>query len=306
MLPVPAANELRILGYTHYINTKDLTLSTLRADLALYCNIIGRKKASTSTKILALTSSVYQKILYRAQFSPMTLAEATTLDVPVNQFYRRLTTNSATYPTKLLYSDVNRGGFGFRRISDEIQQRKWNNFLSSQSQDRATKDAFESHLLRASRLGGYRLLHGQGGPIPQIVHRYWASSLLEAFNYAGLQLSRGGDLLLATPAEQLQSSYHLSKGHADLLRKFGIYNLGDISMLSYGATLWRDFTDTPLEFLNRIEQDPQPPQLPSVLGIHSLWRKDDKKVIEILGVMRGSDDICIRIWISLTGTITNG
>ena len=67
-LTIPQGNEMRVLGYTHPVNVADRTLQNLRSDLAFYCNIIGRKTASAPTKVLALTSSVYQKILYRAQF----------------------------------------------------------------------------------------------------------------------------------------------------------------------------------------------------------------------------------------------
>ena len=98
----------------------------------------------------------------------------------------------ATFPSRLLYSDCKQGGLGFRRLSDEIQQRKLNNFVNGMYQDSDTRDAYESHMARMMRYGGLRVLNGQGGPVAPTDQRFWAASLLQAFDYAGLRLAKGG------------------------------------------------------------------------------------------------------------------
>ena len=258
-LDVPTGNVLKILGVNHYINVKDNSLRDMRAELAFYCNIIMRKPASVPTNIIAMTASVYQKICYKAQFSAMSYKESMQLDIPLNQFYRRVTKNMVSFPTKLLYSECSQGGLGFRRLSDEIQQRKLNNFLNGLQQDPDTKDAYESHLFRAVRMNGYRPLVGQGAPVESIESSYWAASLIDAFKYAGLTLRRGGDLMIGTAGEQLQARYPLTAHQSKELIKFGIYTVGDITMQGEHEMLWQNFSDTPLEFINQLEVDEAPP-----------------------------------------------
>jgi hypothetical protein len=298
-LDVPTGNVLKILGVKHYINVKDKSLEDMRTDLAFYCNVITRKPASAPTKIIALTASVYQKICYKAQFSALSYKETMQLDVPINQFYRRVTKNMLSFPTKLLYSECSQGGLGFRRLSDEIQQRKLNNLLSGLHQDADTKDAYESHLYRAMRIDGYRPLHGQGSPVDPIDSRFWAASLLDAFEYAGLKLQRGGDQMIGTAGEQLQARYQLTEHQSSELKRFGVYTVGDVTQQSENGVLWRDFSDTPLEFINRLENDESPPQEPPIIGIHTMWRIADGHVAEILGIMRDDGQFCVRIWIPI-------
>ena len=182
----------------------------------------------------------------------MSYSDSLQLDIPVNQLCRRITKNMATFPTRLLYSDCKRGGLGLRRLSDEIQQRKLNKFVNGMYQDRDIRDAYESHMTRMMRCRGLRVLSGQGGPVASSNHRFWAASLLQAFDYAGLRMAKGGPLLNDTPAEPVQTRYNLTPLQADTLIRFGVYTVGDISQVVGGETLWRDFSGTPLEFLNRL------------------------------------------------------
>ena len=109
-------------------------------------------------------------------------------------------------------------------------------------QDADTKDANVSHLYRAMRINGYRPLHGQGASVNPIDSRFWSANHLDAFEYAGLKLQRGGDSMISTAGEQLQARYPLTEHQSRELIRFGVYTVGDVTQQSENGVLWRDFS----------------------------------------------------------------
>ena len=64
-------------------------------------------------------------------------------------------------------------------------------------------------------------------------------------------------------------------------------------------TLWRDFSATPLEFLNSIETAEWPPHSPPSLGLHSMWDTGRASIVEILGIAHETEEICVRVWVPI-------
>ena len=224
-ITAPSAAAIKILGFTHYIGCKDENYKELKRLLTHYCYVIGKKRASSAAKTLALNSAIFQRLLYQAQFTDMSLEQCRQLDVPINKLLRKLTKNLPGFPTRLLYMEICEAGLGYRRFSDEIQQRKWNNFVSGMTQDGATKAAYEGLLLRASRLTGLRLLPQQGGDIKKPAAPCWARSLLESIAECGLTLSRGGDRLTGTHNEPTQFVSVFDTGQLDSMTRNGVYSM---------------------------------------------------------------------------------
>ena len=259
-ITVPSAAAIKILGFTHYIGCKDENYKELKRLLTHYCCVIGKKRASSAAKTLALNSAIFQRLLYQAQFTDMSLEQCRQLDVPINKLLRKLTKNLPGFPTRLLYMEICEAGLGYRRFSDEIQQRKWNNFVSGMTQDGATKAAYEGLLLRASRLTGLRLLPQQGGDIKKPAAPCWARSLLESIAECGLTLSRGGDRLTGTHNEPTQSVAVFNTGQLDAMARNGVYSMGDLTSVDEaGQCGWVNLTGTALVDLQPLLESRDPP-----------------------------------------------
>ena len=76
--------------------------------------------------------------------------------------------------------------------------------------------------------------------------------------------------MAGTVGEKLQERYAVDARQSDELKNFGICTIGDITQRSENGVLWRDFSETPLEFINHLEQEETPPQEPPILGIHTM------------------------------------
>ena len=195
--------------------------------------------------------------------------------------------------------EMTEAGLGYRRFSDEIQQRKWNNFLTGLSQDSTTRASFEGLMMRATRFGGLRLLPQQGGVLEKVMTPCWARSLLENLDECGLTLCRGGDMLTGTHNQPLRTT-GLSEEQLLGLTKHGMYNLGDLTTVTpTGECVWHDLGIKELTRSNLLEQTALPTGV-FTITTDSAWVVEDDipYVAEYLGLrgMLGHEDINIRIW----------
>ena len=58
---------------------------------------------------MALKSSVIPAAIYKGLYAPWNLKQYQLLDVPISALLRKITKNTAYYPTALLYSPKNEG-----------------------------------------------------------------------------------------------------------------------------------------------------------------------------------------------------
>jgi hypothetical protein len=79
---------------------------------------------NADTKKMIFETSIYMKINYYAKFCPWTLAQYRMIDSKVSKYYRLISRNMATYPSRVLYFPVEEGGLGFKRFSDVSQSSK--------------------------------------------------------------------------------------------------------------------------------------------------------------------------------------
>jgi hypothetical protein len=128
-----AAVEVPLLGtgeFTHLGVTYDMHLDnqTLFAKALDTVDTLGHKvvisRMSADTKKMIFETSIYMKINYYAKFCPWTLAQYRTIDSKVSKYYRLISRNMATYPSRVLYFPVEEGGLGFKRFSDVCQSSK--------------------------------------------------------------------------------------------------------------------------------------------------------------------------------------
>ena len=97
---VPKGNDAKILGYTKSFGEGTNDQVQFAKSLAVVnnlCSIIGRKKASAESELIALTYRVYNMVLYQAQLSPWSLEQCRQLDIPVNKLLRKITKNMASF-----------------------------------------------------------------------------------------------------------------------------------------------------------------------------------------------------------------
>ena len=82
---------------------------SLRRSLSHCLGIVSRRRASASSKLLAVTAAVLPRFTYRGSLSSWTLQQFRALDSPQEHFYRQITRNTATFPTLLLYMSASGG-----------------------------------------------------------------------------------------------------------------------------------------------------------------------------------------------------
>ena len=68
---------------------------------------------------------VAKRAEYTGQFSTWTTTQLNELDAPFTTLYKKLTKNTHSYPTELLYLPTSMGGLGLHRTSDGIQTAKF-------------------------------------------------------------------------------------------------------------------------------------------------------------------------------------
>ncbi len=72
----------------------------------------------------AFTTVAINRALYTTQHSSLTLAELRQLDVPVNNFNRKITENMCSFPNAVLTGPVEVAGIGCPIISTQTNMRK--------------------------------------------------------------------------------------------------------------------------------------------------------------------------------------
>jgi len=124
-VPLLSAGEFTHLGVTYDMQLDNQVLFAKALDTI---DTLGHKvvisKMNADTKKMIFETSIYMKINYYAKFCPWTLAQYRLLDSKVSKYYRLISRNMATYPSRVLYFPIEEGGLGFKRLSDIVQASK--------------------------------------------------------------------------------------------------------------------------------------------------------------------------------------
>ena len=92
--------EMKSLGFVYGIKKVSSQYAILKTQLSQVCGVISKKFASPSSKLLALTAHVYNKVSYVGKFGSWALKEYRELDTPVNKCLRKITKKYGQLPHK--------------------------------------------------------------------------------------------------------------------------------------------------------------------------------------------------------------
>ena len=91
-VPIQMNGQLKLLGIIFDSDNSGRTqCEKMDQQLRHSSSIILSKNASKEGRIHAFTTVAMSRALYTAQHCPLTLAQLQTLDIPVNDFYKRVT-----------------------------------------------------------------------------------------------------------------------------------------------------------------------------------------------------------------------
>ena len=124
-VPIQVEGQLKLLGTIFdNDNSSSTQLAKTTQMLTQSASIVLTKKASSEGRIHAFTTVAINRALYTTQHSSLTLAELRQLDVPVNNFNRKITENMCSFPNAALSGPVKVAGVGCKDISSQINRRK--------------------------------------------------------------------------------------------------------------------------------------------------------------------------------------
>ncbi|OXE37562.1 MAG: hypothetical protein CGW95_00900, partial [Phenylobacterium zucineum] len=124
-LQLKTTGTIKLLGVVFDIAGPQTTQKALtKQRLTRACTIMASQRSIDSV-VMTATISAMTRASYTATHSPWSSADSVSLDTPLNQLYRRVTNNSPTFPTALLYIPQAQGGLGIPRLSDYFIKQKW-------------------------------------------------------------------------------------------------------------------------------------------------------------------------------------
>ena len=116
-----------------------------------------------------------------------------------------------SYPDRLLYVTKNKCAPGFKKLSDEIQARKYGLLHRALAMEGDTNDACWGLINRSARFYGLSVTPGQMCEIgPSSNQNYWMRSLLERIDECDLKLTIGGINMKATFTEHILSNENVN------------------------------------------------------------------------------------------------
>ena len=122
-IAVKTTGTIKMLGMTFDIQGPQTSQATATAfRLGRASAIMCAQRAVDNTVVTASVSSL-TRASYTAQFTPWTATTIATLDLPLNELFRRLSGNMPTFPTRLRYLSTSHGGLGLPRLSTYVHMR---------------------------------------------------------------------------------------------------------------------------------------------------------------------------------------
>jgi hypothetical protein len=188
-------------------------------------------KMNADTKKMIFETSIYMKINYYAKFCPWTLAQYRMIDSKVSKYYRLISRNMMSYPSKVLYFPVEEGGLGFKRFSDVAQSSKLALLGRLLVGGGSARVAMESIFERGFRAAGQVLPPGMGGAMgPTLGPTSWITSLQQWLGEIGVRLRKHGvEALPGNP--QIIDTPSVSVEQRLCASRMGVSFVGDVHMV---------------------------------------------------------------------------
>ena len=277
--------------------------------------MIARARGDPHVRRIALSSCISTRAKYTGQFSAWSDKQHKQLDIPFSAAYRKLTSNTITFPTELLYLPHKYGGLGLPRTSDLIQTAKYSalqrHILSA---DDTISANMHTLLNNAANHSLHTYSHGTQpiviGPT-HIDHHSWVDSLTSFALLANLQLIRAGDTPPPNDPYSLVTTLHPQPSHPTVADDFSwmqsknIHRISDLyTTTPTSAPTWNDLSKTSLTALTQL-LPPQPPTSPPSLFPHQFWipssdsQLPPKTIAEIVG-FNHNNSLFIRPWHTTT------
>ena len=203
-------DNFKALGIKHSENNDCKEhFNDLRTFLKRTCTLLAKKRASAGAKLMALNSSVIPAAIYKGLYAPWNLKQYQLLDVPISALLRKITKNTAYYPTALLYSPKDKGCHGFTRLSTKIMEQKQQLLHTSLEGNQATAKAMKSILHRALIYNGCPPTYKQSATIHTIHDEGWLSSLVQMHARLDQNIALGGTALANTLDQLILDNHNL-------------------------------------------------------------------------------------------------
>eukprot|EP01041_Mallomonas_annulata_P042115 gene42115-biopygen5005 len=160
-IPIPIEHStsrqtlhLKYLGPTIDLNnSSDTLLQELSTYINKTTNRILSRRATTQTKLTVLQSAVFGRLRYFMPHLTNSHEDLVThLDKPIERFYRKLTKNMSSYPTRLLYTPRTSGGLGLWRPTDILLTSKLSAKHRYTTRTSPIQNALNGLILRHQRL----------------------------------------------------------------------------------------------------------------------------------------------------------
>ena len=255
------SGEMKSLGFTYGMKMNSDQHKNLKLMLSQVCGVISRKFASPASKLIALTTHVYNKVCYVGKFGSLPLKAYRELDTPVNKCLRKITKNMACFPTRLLYMLKKDAGLGMKKISDICMAAKWSELHRAEQADEETKAAGDNLLMRKFRASGAALGRQQGVYINHSMSKdkgWWADSLVEWLGEMNLGILKGGHNHVGRANEQLMQYPFRAKLTDSQMIQLGERSLrvvGDLVSVVDGEFRWLNGVDLGIPWLNDITRE---------------------------------------------------
>ena len=214
---------------------------------------------------MALNSSVIPAAIYKGLYAPWNLKQYQLLDVPISALLRKITKNTAYYPTALLYSPKSEGCHGFTRLSTKIMEQKQQLLHTALEGNPATARAMKSILHRALNYNGCPPTYNQSATIHSIHDEGWLSSLVQMHAQLDQYIALGGTAL-ANSLDQLILDEHnlgalFNKNERKDIISAGVITVGDLTTTDeQGRITWTRTNRLPTPCLDKITSSYDPPQ----------------------------------------------
>ena len=207
------------------------------AEIERTAMIIRNTRASADIKCEIMERCILLKLVYSAKFCSIPLAEYRKIDKIMDAFYRAATKNLFSFPGDLLHVDKQRGGLGFRRFSDVVQQEKWGMLRRAIYGDEVTRLAIRSMVLRGGVGGDVGGDYSGFATVGGSSRSYWVSSLIEWAAEAGLYLHWKG-LGDGGGANEMWVTQNMKPGESATAAASGVQVVGDVAAITGLGMRW--------------------------------------------------------------------
>ena len=299
---------MKYLGFTYTLDNSTRTqLQITSTNLQKMCVRIASRRASAATKAAVYNMYVLAQLRY---YGPHFTAPQTKLeklfDEPVQTLLRKLTYNMQSFPTALLWIPRDKGGLGFRKPTDVINEAKLNMVNRSFSQSTHMSHTVTGMILGLERQQNQHWHLLQAGPvsIPPSPKYCWALSLIQRLTELGLTLSLNPRPLTRPPPPTHNIVDHLSEPvtlqQHSLLQLLSVHHIEDLAAPNSRRLQTLSYGNPDLQFLSALQPPPsytEPTALTLRPGMAFLNNQDDTtSVLEFLGFSLNPLLVQIREW----------